>query len=372
MTPRTAVAVVFAVNGALYGAWATRVPWIKDRLDLSAGELGIALGAIALGAILAMPLAGAWAAHAGSLRATRVWALAFCCATPLLVLAPAYGWLVAGAALLGACAASLDVSMNAHGVLVEERLGRPVLSGMHAAFSGGGLAGAATGAAVAGAEIDARTHLLVAAAIGLSLIAAAWRGLAGAGEGRAEAGHRFARPTGALWALGALAFCCLLAEGAAADWSAVYVDEDLAAGAGTAGLAYACFSACMLVGRLAGDRLAEAYGSVRLLRVGGAVAGTGLAVALMVSAPVAALLGFAALGLGLSVVVPVVFRSAAALPGQAGAPALAAVSTVGYAGFLAGPPLVGALAEATSLPVALGLVAACAAAPVALSGAARA
>jgi MFS family permease len=155
-------------------------------------------------------------------------------------------------------------------------------------------------------------------------------------------------------ALGVLAFCSLLAEGAALDWSAVYVDDDLAASASFAALAYAAFSAAMLVGRLLADRLVTAFGPVVILRVGGVLAGGGLSVAIAVGTRGAALAGFAALGAGLSVVVPLVFRAAA---GRGGAPSLAAVSTMGYTGFLAGPPLIGAIAEAASLPIALAFVA---------------
>ena len=149
----------------------------------------------------------------------------------------------------------------------------------------------------------------------------------------------------------------------------MYVEDALGAPASHAALAYAAFSAAMMLGRLFGDRLVAALGSVRLLRMSGLIAGFGLGGALVVAVPGAAIVGFGLLGAGLSVVIPVVFRSAAAAPGAAPGPSLAAVSTLGYLGFLAGPPLVGALAELTSLPVALGAVAGCAAATAALAGA---
>jgi MFS family permease len=145
-----------------------------------------------------------------------------------------------------------------------------------------------------------------------------------------------------------------MSEGAAADWSAVYVDRDLAASAAVAGLAYAAFSVTMVAGRLVGDRLTERFGPALLVRCGALVAAVGMAAALLAGTPVAALAGFAALGAGLSIVIPQVFRAAAAT-GDSG-PALATVSTIGYTGFLAGPPLIGALAELTSLPTALGVL----------------
>src|SRR4051812_14568308 len=155
--------------------------------------------------------------------------------------------------------------------------------------------------------------------------------------------------------LGALAFACLLCEGAAADWSALYVDRSLGASAAVAALAYAAFSITMTAGRLAGDRLTERLGPVALVRRGGLVAAAGLGAALLAGAPAAALAGFAGPGAGLAPVPPAVFRAAGNATAQAG-PSLAAVSTTGYLGFLAGPPLIGALAEATSLPTALALL----------------
>src|SRR4051812_42117820 len=160
--------------------------------------------------------------------------------------------------------------------------------------------------------------------------------------------------------LGALAFACLLCEGAAADWSALYVHESLGASAAVAALAYAAFSITMTAGRLAGDRLTERLGPVALVRRGALVATIGLGAALVAGAPAAALVGFACLGAGLATIIPAVFRAAGNATEQAG-PALAAVSTPGYLGFLAGPPLIGALADATSLPAALALLPALAA-----------
>jgi fucose permease len=154
--------------------------------------------------------------------------------------------------------------------------------------------------------------------------------------------------------LGALAFCCLLCEGAAADWSAIYVDRDLAASAATAGLAFAAFSVMMVIGRVAGDALTVRFGSAALVRRGSMVAAAGMGAALLADDSIAALVGFACLGAGMSIVIPQVFRAAAA--GRDSGPALARVTAVGYLGFLAGPPAIGALAELTSLPAALAVL----------------
>jgi MFS family permease len=357
MTARSAVTVVFALNGLLYGAWAARIAAIGDRLDLGAGEIGIALAFIAAGSLVAMPLAGAAASRFGSRPATRVALVAFCAATALAPAAPSLALLCAGCALLGASAGALDVVMNVHGVTIERRGDRPILSSFHAAFSAGGLTGALLGAAGAAAGVDERTELAVMAAaaliIGLVVTRALLPAAADATGPRVSEGGRAALDR-RLALLGALAFCCLLCEGAAADWSAVYLHRDLAASAGMAGLAYAAFSVMMVAGRLAGDSLTVRFGPAALVRRGALVGAAGLGAALIAGDSIVALFGFACLGAGLSIVIPQVFRAAA--DGRDSGPALARVSTLGYTGFLAGPPLIGALAELTSLPAALAVL----------------
>jgi MFS family permease len=369
--PRVAITVVFALNGVVYGSWASRIPAIQNRLDLSAGALGIALAGVAAGALVAMPLSGSWSARAGSRRATRSFLVAVCVLLALAGLAPSFGLLIVATFAYGAANGALDVAMNTQGTSIEKHAGRLILSSLHAGFSAGGLLGALIGAAAAAADLDVRVHLALVGAIALAIGLPMTRDLLPADADAAPEGPSFARPSRALWALGILAFCCLLAEGAAADWSAVYVEDALDAPAGQAALAFAAFSATMTLGRLAGDRLAGAFGSVRLLRVCGLVAGAGIGGALLLAMPGAAIVGFGLLGAGLSVVVPIVFRSAASVPGAAAGPSLAAVSTLGYLGFLAGPPIVGGLAEVTSLPAALSVVVVCAAATAALAGATR-
>src|SRR3954462_12301702 len=304
---RAAVTVTFAINGFLYGAWAARIPAVSDRLGLSPGRLGLALACIAAGSLVFMPVAGLAAARWGSRRATRVALAAFIVASGTVALAPGAVGLGALCLALGASAGSLDVSMNAHGVTLERQLGRPVLSSFHAGFSFGGLAGAASGALAAAAGLDARANLaiaaLVCAAAGLPWTRALLPASADAHPRRAAAKERAGGGPAArraLALLGLLAFCCLLAEGAAADWSAVYLDRDLGAGAGTAGLAYAAFSVMMVTGRLAGDALTVRFGPATLVRRGAIVAGLGLGAALVAGDSVAALCGFAALGAGLS------------------------------------------------------------------------
>lgn len=354
---RAAVTGIFALSGVVIGSWAARVPAVQDRLSLSDGELAVALAAIAGGALVAMPLSGALSARAGSRSASIVGIALAAVALPLTALAPSLPFLVAATALLGAGNGAVDVAMNAQGVEVERRLGSRVLSSMHAAFSVGGLLGAASGAAAAGAGIDVRVHFAIvcAAALAAAIPAGLWL-LPGAVDRVAE-GPRFSLPRGALRALAVLAFFSLLAEGAAADWSAVYIDKDLGASAGVAGLGFAGFMIGMTGCRLVVDRLIAAIGPATTLRAGGTVAAIGVAGALVIGHPVAAIAGFGLLGVGLAATIPATFRAAGSLAGVAPGPALAAVTSLGYLGFLVGPPVIGAIAELVGLPIALAVVA---------------
>lgn len=354
MRARWVVTAVFAANGLLFGSWVPRIPDIQLDLGLGAGELGLALLAPAAGSLLSMPLAGAAASRWGSALTTR-WSLALFLAVPVLIgLAPnlpllwlaLFGW--------GLGFGALDVTMNAQGITVERARGRATLSSLHAAFSFGGLLGAVVGSVAAALTVPVAAQLAgVSAALALLVLP-----LSGAfltDDAVAAGAPLFARPSGRLLVLGAAAFAALVCEGAAADWSAVYLRADLGSSPGLAGAGFVAFSVTMTIGRLAGDRLTQRYGGSRILLALAAIGGLGLAAGLLPGAPVPAVAGFALLGLGLSCMVPVLFSAAGSGPGSSG-PAIAAVSTCGYLGFIAGPALIGGIAEVTSLPAALWLL----------------
>jgi hypothetical protein len=332
------------------------VPALQERAHVGTATLGVALAGLAAGALVAMPLSGWRTARNGSRRTTLVCVGAIVVALPIPALATSAVGLVAGAVALGAANGGIDVAMNAHGVEVERRLGRPILSSLHAGFSFGGLVGAGAGALVAHRGVDVRIHFAVMALVLAAVAVAAAPRLLPSHADAALPGGRLALPPRGLWPLGAIAFCCLLAEGAAADWSAVYFDGPLGTGAGTAALGFTAFSVAMTTSRLVGDRLTLRAGAVRVVRGGGLLATAGLGAALLIAEPAAGIAGFACLGAGVAVVVPSVFRAAGTGHGVAAGTALAAVTTTGYMGFLVGPPVIGAIAGATSLPAALTLV----------------
>lgn len=369
---RWAVLAAFVLSGTYFGAWATRLPAIRERLSLSDGELGLALGGVALGAILAMPVAGAVAARIGSRRATRVAIVVASVAVACVALAPSFAVLLALTIFFGIGTGALDVSMNAHGVAVERRFGRPILSRFHAGFSAGGLVGGVLGGLAAAAGVDERVQLAAVAAVG-GTVTLVWsrRFLPARADAGGAAEPLFVRPPRRLWALGALAFAGLLVEGACGDWSAVYLRDELGASPGAAAAGFTAFSLAMVVGRTSGDRLVELLGAVTLVRAGGAIAAAGFALALVVATPAAGVAGFAGLGLGVACIVPLVFRAAGDVAGIAPGLALGAVSSMGYLGLMTGPPLVGGVAELTSLPEALWLLVGLAGVGTALAGTAR-
>lgn len=352
LTPRAAITTVFVLNGFAVGSWGARIPAIQEHVAVGPGGLAVPLAAVAAGALLAMPIAGRAASRLGSRRMVAVAVVVLGLVLPLPALVPGLAAVSVATFLLGATNGALDVSMNAQGVAVERRLGRPILSSLHAGFSVGGLLGAGAGAVAAAADVGALAHFAVAGAL-----VAAGGTLAGPrlidDRPHGAPAHEAAHGSAGRWRLRGLAFCCLFAEGAALDWSAVHL-HTIGAATAIAALAYAGFSLAMTAARLLGDDLSERWGAVRLARRGGLLAAGAMAVALAVGVPAVALLAYFALGAGLAVIIPLIFRAAAR--GADAGPALAGVTTAGYLGFLAGPPMIGALAAATSVPAALLLV----------------
>ena len=357
---RWATAAVFFLNGFTFASWALHVPTVKNKLGLTPAVLGLALLAIAVGSLLTMPPTGRWVARWGSRPVTR----AFAVVNPLtllpLLLAPSLIWQVLALALYGAVSGGLDVAMNAQGLAVERRLGRPVLSSFHAAWSLGGLLGAALGSLALAWGAGATAHVTVVAAVFFALALLAGPALLpreddlNEVEGAQPTARRRLSPT--ILLLGALGFLGLLAEGAVSDWSALYYRSVLGSGPGASGLGYVAFTFAMTAGRLSGDWARARFGGAAVLRGGAALCALGLAGALLIASPLPSALGFAAAGLGLANLVPVIF-DAAGQTGNAGT-SIAQVSTLAYLGFLVGPPLVGFVAQLASLPAGLGLVAA--------------
>jgi MFS family permease len=353
---RIATLVAFFASGAVYAGWVPQIPLVKARLGLGDAALGGALFGLAAGGILALPLAAWLSSRLGSRRVMLAGGFGFCVLLPLLPLAPSWTMLVVLLALFGASHGLMDVAMNAQAVILEARRGRPLMSSFHAFFSLGNFAAAGACGLLLAAGLPAElTALMIAATMLAGLAACAGWLLPGAAE-RAAAAPAFARPTGLLLALGALAFAGLLAEESMIDWSTVFLRfaRDLSEAAAAGG--FAAYAAAMAVGRLIGDQLVQALGPVRLVRAGALLAAGGLALAIALPWPGAAVIGFAAVGFGVANITPLLFGAAGRAHGARAGHGIAVVATAGYGAFLVGPLMIGFTAERLSLPAALGLV----------------
>jgi MFS family permease len=265
--------------------------------------------------------------------------------------------LAAGALVVfGAFNGALDVAMNAQAVEVQRRYGRSIMSAFHGCFSLGGLLGAGIAGLLLKLGVEPLQHALAMALLGVVTAAIAASSLLPSPQSVAAREPVFVRPTGVLLPLGLLAFCGLLIEGAMADWSAVYLADEHGASLDVAASGYAVFSLTMAAGRFAGDRLIDRFGVVRVLRTCAVLATAGL-VLTVVAGQAGALLGFAAIGFGMANIIPLLFTAAGRVPGVEPGRALAAVASAGYFGFLVGPPFIGFIAQAVSLPAAFGFMA---------------
>ncbi|MGK5683548.1 MFS transporter [Actinoplanes sp. URMC 104] len=352
---RVATSLGFLLFGTALGVWTARIPAIKENLGLGDGRLSLALLAFAAGCIVGMAVLGRLTDRFGS---SRVFVPAAILEGVLLVLpgvSPGLALLCVSLFLFGAAHGTLNIAMNANAIEVQRAWGSPIMSSFHATYSIGGFVGSITGGlfAHAGAGVGVTFAAVGAVVLAAALVASAWVLPAPPVDRLPEDGGEPARRSLLLVFLGVLVLCTLVGEGAAADWSAVYLRDNLGTSAGFAAYGFAAFSILMTVGRLFGDRLTRLLGPVVLVRAGGLLAAGGLALALVLSTPVAGVIGFGLLGAGLSCIAPQVYSAAGNQdPARAGR-ALSTVVSIGYLGFLLGPILIGAAATRVGLETAL-------------------
>jgi MFS family permease len=356
------VQILFFMNGALFATWASRIPAVQAQHSLGNGALGFALLALALGAVIAMPLAGMLMARMGSAKLCKISAVLYCCALPAVVSVPHVYLFVIALFCFGASHGAMDVAMNAQAVAVEQKFARPIMSSFHALWSTGGLVGAAIGGLLTSRGLTPFAHVgLMAGLLGVVSILA-FPHLLEVGQPSSDAARHevpaptFALPTRGIFALGALALCVMVGEGAMADWSAVYLRNNIGTTESLATVGFATFSIAMAAGRFWGDILIARIGPVKLTRIGGTLAASGLLLALASGDALVALVGFACVGAGFSTVVPMVFTAAGNTPGVSPGVALASVTTLGYLGFLIAPPVIGVAAKFIGLRPALGII----------------
>jgi len=351
-----AVAAGFVVLGALDGVWVARLPALKHKLALDNGRLGIAIFAVSLTATLVLPLSGWVSARRGSRAPAAFGLLLGAGALAAAAFAPSLAVLVVVGCGLGSGIGIADVALNAHGVELEHRIGRPLLSPLHAAWSFGLLGGSAATAVSAALGIGLHAELPTVAAVLALVVGLAGPRLLGGTAADVESA-RFALPRGALALPAALMFCAFFVEASAMSWSAVFLNGPAGASSAVAAGAVVSYAAAMGAARLVGDRLLLRWGIGGLARRSGTITCIGTLLAITTRSPAPALVGFALVGVGCAAIVPALFRVGGSAPGVAQSAGIAAVASAGYLGGLCNGPAIGFLARAVGLSAALGLLA---------------
>jgi MFS family permease len=358
---KAAVVATFFVHGFLFASWTAHIPHVKEHLHLGNGSLGLALLGAPIGSVLAMLLVSRLLPKYGSQRVVRVALLGYCLAGPLVGLSNSIVTFFIAFLIWGTFQGSLDVAMNAQAIAVEESAGHRLMPGFHGSWSMGSLAGAGVGVLGVGLGWSLSEQLLIFAIP--CIVVVGWFTTQmipdRPSSGRSEEHSINSRQNmlqKAIVVLGAIAFADMLCEGAVADWAAVYLHGTLHTTAVIAGLGYAAYLFMMMSARLVGNRVMNRFAAHIALPVLGAVGGIGLGVGLLINRPTSVLVGFMILGVGLALVVPIVFSACGHIQNVHPGTAVATVSAFGWTGFVLGPPLIGGIATLTSLRTALFLL----------------
>jgi predicted MFS family arabinose efflux permease len=347
--------IAFFIAGLGIAAWAPLVPYAKARAGLDEGTLGLLLLCLGVGSILAMPVAGILSTRFGCRRVTAGGTLLICAALPLLATVSSIPALIAALFMFGAGLGTVDSTVNLQAVIVERASGKNMMSGFHGLFSLGGIVGAAGVSGLLGLGISPLGATLVVILLLLIALAKAVPHLLPYGS--ESSGPAFAVPHGIVLFIGGMCFIVFLAEGAALDWSAVFLTQERGIDTAYAGLGYAAFALTMTAGRLTGDKIVRRLGATRVIVFGGLTAASGLFLATFAPSWAAALLGYALLGAGCSNIVPVLYTAVGKQTVMPESIAVPAITTLGYAGILAGPAVIGFVAHGSSLSFAFALMA---------------
>jgi MFS family permease len=358
LTPsRIAVKVIFFLNGFAHANYMARLPRIQEHFQIDNSLIGLTLLASSVGALFAMPFTGWLIIRNGSRKIGIASVLAYCCLLPFIPLMPSIYGLLFLFLLLGISAGMLDVSMNAQAVMVEQQLGKPIMTSFHALFSIGMMLGALAGSFFTKLGVGLFPHFAIISFLCLIPIFLSVNHLVNdKPEAKKTSEPLFRLPNAAMVSIGLIAFCSMLGEGAMADWSTNYMEVITKASPALAPIGLSAFAFAMTIGRFLGDSARTKVGDRKLIIVCGIVSTLGLCIALAIVNPFTAIAGFFIVGLGLSVVVPVAYSIAGNSKDLPPGVGLAMVTTVGYSGFLFGPPIIGFLADWRDLRVALSLV----------------
>lgn len=351
-----AVRAQFFIAGALFATWGIHVPTVKQHYGLGEQALAMAMLASGVGAVLTLTQAGRIVGRQGPRRMAMLSGVLCAGSLVALLASQSYAVLLALMVVFGIGMSLLDVSINAAASELESLRERNLMSGFHAMFSLGGMVGAGLGSALLARAVLPETHLVVTSLASGAFVLLAGMVMLQTVAGSSQQGHGFALPRGALGLLGVLAALGLIAEGAMYDWSVLYMTQELKSAPDFAALAYASFSGAMAAARFGGDWVRDRVSPAVLMSSSAALATVAMAAVLLIAHPVATLIGFALVGLGFANVVPVLFGTAAKLDANP-AHGIAVVASVGYFGMMAGPPLIGVIAEHSSLTLGLASVA---------------
>jgi MFS family permease len=357
ISSKWAIAALFLLDGAGFGTWAAHIPVIQRNLHLDTAALSFVLLSVVIGSIVSMPLTGYLIAHFGSRAVVRTAAGSYIASLALLAHLDVYRALMIGAALFGAAKGSLDVSVNAQALAVARHDGKSCMNLCQGCWSTGGLFGSFASSVLLSHGTSARLDLTLCAAFLVSLFLVSSRGLvADPPESAPAAGSKFAWPDSYLMKLAIIAFFGLFAEGAVGDWAAVYLHSNVGASLSWAAAGFSAYAIAMAAARFAGGWISGHISETKLLVASGLLTSAGFLTLLLAKAWPIGFIGLAFTGVGVANVVPVIMNASGRSTKTATGTAISTVSTVGYFGFLAGPPLIGWLAHGTSLQLSLGLV----------------
>ncbi|GAB3246900.1 MFS transporter [Larkinella harenae] len=354
---RGAVGTLFFLQGLSFASWASRIPSIQQTLGLSDTELGGVLLALPAGLMLSLPMAGWLTAKIGSRKVATLAVGFYALALLSLGLAQSTPQLMACLFVFGLVGNMANISINTQAVGVEALYNRPVMASFHGLWSLAGFAGAMLGAFMIGAGIVPYQHFAAVLFFALALLAVASRYILPEDANTNADQPIFAKPDKTLLTLGIIAFCAMICEGAMFDWSGIYFKKVVMANKAMVGAGYTAFMSTMAMGRFIADWFATRYGLKRTLQVSGVLIAAGLLTSVALPYLSTAILGFFLVGFGVSSVVPLVYSAAGKSAVMSPGVALAAVSTIGFLGFLIGPPLIGFVAGATSLRISFTIIA---------------
>lgn len=354
---RLALGALFFQSGLCFSTWASRIPDIKEAFDFSDSELGALLLVRPAGALVALPLAGIVVDKYGSRFSSSVGVVLFSLSLVMLAFSPTVPLLVMSVLVFGVAANLINISNNAQALVVQKKYGRVIMASFHGLWSLAGFIGAATGALMLSLDLGIIPHFLVIAATVLLFLFLSYPHLIKERNNEGSKKLVFKKPDHHLFILGSIAFCGLLCEGCMFDWSGVYFKQVIKAEEGMVAVGYMSFMGMMAFGRLISDRFTNRFGSGTIIQVSGALIFIGLLTAVIFPYLITGIIGFFLVGAGTSSVIPLTYSAVGSNQKFSPGIALALVSTIGYFGFLLGPPLIGFIADLLSLRASFTLVA---------------